>query len=412
MLVLYGVLLLVATAAAAAAARAAEHGASNYPSLPALLLDDYGNAVQFQHARNAVERQSSWVWIIVRRRRRTNRNRNTNHDKDDPPEWWVISPLDDDDRHYLREYSLPDRPSPTPTKQPLQDESSSSSSTRSAALLCQPYTGPRRWVHPLLSSFSHTFSNDDDSIQSPQSSSWAVVCVGLGPDAAWLVARLHEYCATVWERTARRLDRTALRTALTALYRRCLAGSYKDNHGNTQDASSQFGPPSLDSLLRPPSNDEETAEHQRKMGWGRPLGVSTVVLELNGNNNDNKNPNQPPCKMVQVHPSGAVQTISSPVLCLGKHAAEFQAWWRTHEQEQEDNTSSLDQHDEDENDDNDDQALLLQTVCQGLAHVLGRERLPQHLGVEIWGRSHGRAAVQRRRVRVADYRTKKRGRFL
>jgi len=341
-------------------------------SSSSLILDRYGNAVQLQHALNAAQKQSSLVMVLDRR--------------PENGDIWVVSSMSNGGGGenkgtvgHLRQ------------RRRRSDNYDDSTTT----MIGQPYLGPTTFLQPILSSFSHSFTNaavESSKIKTRQyvdadAYRLAVVCVGVQSDAKWLLSKLNRYAMVVWERTDTRIGVQALLGTMTTLFRQCAMTNYPT-------VPQSYGT-ALEMLL----------EQDKENKSSRPLGICALVLNLECTTN---NSDDDETRVFRIDPSGMVKPMDSPqrFCCLGKHSTEMETWWQTTPSTattyKEKNpveypvveggaatTTTM------------QELELCQRFKQGLSHVLGGpEMLPDSLRIEIW--NNQRKTIHRRIVSLQD----------
>ena len=311
-------------------------------SSSALILDRYGDAVQLRHALAAHE-QGSFVMVLDRSHPDTD-----NHGRNG--RLLVVSTCDYDDTggvdsgSYLRSRFVTSK---------RVDQSSTSQDG-----LGNLYKGSSYFMNPIVSSFSHSFSSDKSAFPGLNTGGVAVVCVGVLADAKWLLGRLQEYATMVWERTDTKIGFHGILSAISTLLCRS-ATKYPF-------VSNSYGTV-LENLLK--LQERDSIYEMQTISWSRPLGLCTLVLDLSAT----KTKGEP--RIYRIDPSGMVQPIISKFACLGRHSFEMQRWWENHVYANKNN-----RHDSEPNSD----LEVLQLLHQGLTQVLGQDRLPKFLRVEMW----------------------------
>ncbi|KAL7578160.1 hypothetical protein ACA910_012601 [Epithemia clementina (nom. ined.)] len=371
-----------------------------------LILDKYGDAVQIRHARNAAQQQGSFVMILdrgcysshddksadatiasdddVQRKRRRRRRRKHG-------DIWVISTAEKDDAgagagvdssSHLRSRHLTTRTRTSNNYDQQSTKNSDDPTKNSLVGLGEIYQGASYFMHPLLSSFSHSFHSD----QGERSTEVAVVSVGVQADAKWLLGILQEYAARVWERTDTHIGVPAVLAAVSTIL--CRSATKYPRVPNS------YGP-SLEALLT--KKDNESLLQLETSSWSRPLGLCVVVLALSSSSAGRSLDETP--RMHRIDPSGMVEPIVAKFVCLGKYSAEMETWWQNHVDKNDANKK----HDKNFMSD----LELCQYLRRGISHIWGHDRLPEYLRIEIWCDSdndhdHDLSKIQRRIVSLKD----------
>lgn len=243
---------------------AAADVSSNYYESPRS-LDKYGNAVQLRHAQAACTHHGRLI-VAVRFRN----------------DVWVLSPF------------LSDRDPPLQSKrsQPL------------------PLLFP---VNPLVVPADVTTAATAASSPGVV----ALVCSGLQADARWLEERLcGGYAKPAWERYDSELSLVATAEAVARLKR-----SFWNYEGSDDPDN-----PAWEPLYEPEGmglgeggSSNGNGGNNNGVGWARPLGVTSLVLEAAPASSSRGAGN-----ILLVDPSGIVRHVANKCVCIGQRGAEVQ----------------------------------------------------------------------------------------
>jgi len=182
-------------------------------------LDEYGNAVQIQHAQAAADQRGRLILALQRRRR---------HNDQNEPQVWVVSPAPQKSVHH--------RPPPN-----------------GGPFLLQAVTSPEP---PTVIRGSRI-----------PSSRTFLCCTGVQADAAWLLRQLREYGRNVAE-SYDSYQPQSVAGAVSQLKRQFWGYNSNNKNGDDDDEDDD------DNVVQ----WQSSALRRPETSWGRPLGVKSLVV--------------------------------------------------------------------------------------------------------------------------------------
>jgi hypothetical protein len=296
-------------------------------------LDKYGHAVQLKHAATACDRRGRFILAFVRRPlveeslvddssssvgstvgNDENSTINCQSEAEDRSGVWVVTI---NPGTLQRALNNPDGSAKVVDVAGLADPQSFGDSGL--------YQRHHRRRHRLSSTRDAAIKNGrliqllyDGSYGKPRITSpscyIAVVCTGVGGDAAWLVDRLRSYERVLWERydddawqsmSSRNHHAVAVTTALSSLLRQFW--SYSDDVDDEDEDEIDDG---SRGSWQGPAWDIAEAETQAEdpAQWSRPLGVRSLVLSVGPGSSSNSD--HLSCVSIhEVGPSGTVRQL-------------------------------------------------------------------------------------------------------
>ena len=267
-------------------------------------LDQYGNAIQLQHAQAAADQQGRWLLVLQIQSIRQEDTNNNNHKKE---QIWIVS--------YAKTPSMERRLYHSHRIQPK------SSSSKAAS------TVPRDRLMTLLQGGRST-TRRHQTQRTPTATTTttvAMACTGVQPDAIWLQRQLQLYIKSIWERYGSghaELSHSPSSTTNTNTNTNCLSTISLDlralanavallkrnfwGHDNDQ-MEKWYGPAWNAAGIVTHTKSQSKDRQQGPTHWARPLGIRTILVSTTTTSNGSS-------QVLVIEPSGSIWQSDRDVL--------------------------------------------------------------------------------------------------